>query len=146
MGLILFVGRAILILGLYLVAFGIAREIWRGLPGAGPITYGVRTVHLCLRQTAGTVSADGNAWAEGGAQALPLPVSFGRQAGNTVRVEDPFVSNCHAELMTDGPAVWLIDRGSKNGTWIGQKRLIRPAKVVPGAEFRLGSTVIRFEE
>ncbi|MGE5549836.1 MAG: FHA domain-containing protein [Bacteroidota bacterium] len=146
MGFLLFAGRLVLLLGLYAFTYGIAREIWRGLPDKGVETYGLRTVRLSLRQAAGAVQADGNAWREGTERALPLPVTFGRQAGNTVRVEDPFVSSCHAELSTDGPSLWLIDRGSKNGTWIGRKRLAQPVEVLPGTEFRFGSTVIRLEE
>ncbi len=146
MGIVLFVGRVVLLLGLYGLAFAAARLIWQGLPDACTVAMSSRSVILRLQRAVGGVSANGTLWSQGSDLALPLPVSFGRQDGNTVRIEDPFVSSCHAELITDGSAVWLIDRGSKNGTWVGEKRLERPVKVEPGGEFGFGGTVIRLEE
>ncbi|MGE5599617.1 MAG: FHA domain-containing protein [Bacteroidota bacterium] len=146
MGILFFAGRLLLLMGLYALAIGAARRVWLGIPGGREQAAVVPgTVHLRLVQAAGEVTANGRPWLPGAEVALALPVTFGRQAGNAVMLEDPFVSSCHAELMTDGTAVWLVDRGSKNGTWMGRRRLERPVRTEPGGEFRLSGTVIRFE-
>ncbi len=145
MGILLFAGRLLLVLGFYGLAFMAARVVWQGLARAGPAGAGSRPVLLRLCKVVGSVTVNNAAWAEGTSLQLPLPITFGRQPGNTVLIEDPFVSACHAELAADGTAVWLIDRGSKNGTWVGQRRLDRPIKIEAGGEFRLGGTLIRLE-
>ena len=145
MGLLLFGGRLLLLLGLYGLAFKTARLVWQGLAQTSSAAAGSRPVQLTLRKMVGSITVDNAAWVEGTSLQLPLPITFGRQPGNTVLIEDPFVSACHAELSADGTTVWLIDRGSKNGTWVGQKRLDRPVKVEAGGEFRLGGTLIRLE-
>lgn len=146
MGIVLFAGRLLLLIGLYGLAFLTVRNIWRGLPGVSGEPVGPRTVLLRLHKAMGAVLANEASWVEDSDLALTLPVTFGRRTGNTIRIEDPFVSSCHAELITDGSAVWLIDRGSKNGTWVGQQRLERPFRVESGGEFRFGGTVISLEE
>ena len=146
MGFLLFFGRLLLLTGLYGLAFMIARAAWRGLPQASQSGLENRPVLLRLRKIVGTVTVGDAIWAEGTSLRLPLPITFGRQGGNAIQIEDPFVSSCHAELSADGTAVWLIDRGSRNGTWVGDRRLDRPVKVEAGGEFRLGGTLIRLEE
>jgi len=145
MGLLLFIGRLLLLAGLYGMAYAVARAMWQSMPSPSPAA-GTRLARLTLSRAVGRVAANGADWPEGDAISLAVPVTFGRQVGNTVQVENPFVSACHTELMSDGTALWLIDRGSKNGTWVGQRRLERPVKVETGGEFSLGGTVFRFEE
>ncbi len=146
MGPLLFAGRLLLLLGLYAVAYGVAREIWRELPDRRDEARIPRFVVLRLRKAAGSVSANGVPWPEGERVSLALPASFGRQAGNAVRIDDPFVSACHMELISDGTDVWLVDQGSKNGTWVGQKRLEKPTRIRAGGVIQLGGTVFGLEE
>lgn len=142
-GLFLFLGRLILLAGLYAVAFAAARTIWRGQPAAVPSPMLPRTVTLALCRTAGPVTIEAAAWLPGDERQLALPVTLGRADGNTIRVDDVFVSSCHAELAFDGTSLWLVDRGSKNGTWAGSRRLNRPYRLKPGDAFAVGGTVIR---
>lgn len=145
MALGLFLGRLILLLCLYGMAVYAAARVWRGMPApASPVLN--RAVLLALRRGVGTILARDRVWTEGATVSLALPVTFGRSQGNTVQIEDPFVSSCHAEMITDGTAIWLVDRGSRNGTWVGRKRLDRPYRLEKGDEFRLGGTLIRLEE
>ena len=145
MGLLFFFARVVFVLCLYGMVYLIARIMWRGLPAVSTGAKRPRSIVLHLCRTVGQVVVNGESAAEGSDLELTLPVFFGRQSVNTVMIEDPFVSSCHAELMTDDAAIWLIDRGSTNGTWIGRRRVDRPVKVAPGGEFRMGGTVLRFE-
>lgn len=144
MGVWLFIARLLTLVCLYGLAFLIARTVWTGMPAANA-SAGAGTVQLTLMRGVGPITTAEGTWAEGRRLSLQLPVSFGRQIGNTVQIEDPFVSSCHAELITDGTALWLVDRGSKNGTWSSGRRLERPLRLSPGQEFKLGGTTIRFE-
>lgn len=145
MGLLFFLGRVIFLLCLYGLVYLIAKTMWRGLPAAEAGGGRPRSIVLHLYKAVGQVAVNGRDAAEGSDLELTLPATFGRQSVNNVMIEDPFVSSCHAELMTDDTAIWLIDRGSTNGTWVGAKMVDRPVRVAPGGEFRMGGTVFRLE-
>lgn len=54
---------------------------------------------------------------------------------------DPSVSRVHCELEPDGPTARLRDLGSKNGTWIGEARVVE-ASLFAGARFVVGGTTL----
>jgi hypothetical protein len=57
------------------------------------------------------------------ASAVPTAITFGRGSGNDVVMRDVFVSKVHA-FLRKGEHGWEIsDAGSRNGVWIGGKRL-----------------------
>ncbi|MGQ9779102.1 MAG: FHA domain-containing protein [Bacillota bacterium] len=143
MDFVLFLLRFFFLAGLYACVLAVARIIWRELP-AGETT-AAHAVPLVLCEAVGKVAINGLPWPPGERAVLFLPATFGRQLGNVVQIEDPFVSACHAEIIADGAGLWLFDRGSKNGTWLGERRVVRPAKLKTGDEFRLGGTRFRVE-
>lgn len=144
MDFVLFLLRFFFLAGLYGFVLAVARIIWREVP-AKETTAGAHTVPLALCEGVGKVAINGLPWPPGERMVVSLPATFGRQLGNVVQIEDPFVSACHAEIIADGAGLWLIDRGSKNGTWLGERRVDRPVKLRAGDEFRLGGTRFRVE-
>lgn len=72
---------------------------------------------------------------------------FGRREECDVSIPfDTQVSRKHALLRihTDGQIV-LVDTGSLNGTYIGEKRIEQPASIRVGELFRLGRTWLRIQ-
>ncbi|WP_437752164.1 FHA domain-containing protein [Sorangium sp. So ce1389] len=73
--------------------------------------------------------------------ALRSRVLIGRSAACDLRVEDPRVSSEHASLGWTG-AIWEVrDLGSKNGTFVGERRLAAGERIplLPGDLLTLGA-------
>jgi hypothetical protein len=50
-------------------------------------------------------------------------LTVGRADGSGLRLDDPVVSSCHAELARRGQQWVLRDLGSLNGTWLNGRRI-----------------------
>jgi len=68
-------------------------------------------------------------------------VVLGR-TGADVDLQDPEVSRQHCAIEVKGPVIRLKDLDSTNGTYLEVER-VRAAELQSGAEFRIGSSVIR---
>jgi len=74
---------------------------------------------------------------------MPVPVSMGREEGNTLRLNDERVSRFHAKVQYDGEDVIITDLESTNGTRInGDPVQIR--RLLPGDRIGLGRSVLVF--
>ena len=74
---------------------------------------------------------------------LAVPVSIGREEGNTLRLNDERVSRYHAKIQVDDGDLILTDLGSTNGTRVnGQVVEIRRLRV--GDRITLGRSVLWF--
>jgi pSer/pThr/pTyr-binding forkhead associated (FHA) protein len=69
---------------------------------------------------------------------------IGRDPDAAVRIEAPGVSRRHARILAEGDRFTLEDLGSKNGTFLAETRLLAPAELADGDEFRLGQTLLVF--
>jgi pSer/pThr/pTyr-binding forkhead associated (FHA) protein len=72
---------------------------------------------------------------------------LGRESGDVVFPDDPFMSRRHAALrVSEGPATTfrLTDLGSSNGTFVNGAR-VTEATLRPGDEVSIGGTRFRFE-
>jgi hypothetical protein len=67
---------------------------------------------------------------------------LGRGVGAAIRLDDPAVSRRHARLRLDGARVVVEDAGSRNGLWLGGKRVAGLRELRPGDELRAGRTVL----
>lgn len=90
--------------------------------------------------TAMSSAEDGREWR------LPdLPALIGRSPENAVVLAyDSRVSRRHAELLLIQGRVFLRDLGSRNGTFVGAKRINTPTPIDDGTLFRVGHTWLRF--
>jgi len=88
------------------------------------------------------VVLDGPTVATGRSWPLQPVTTIGRTAGNTVAIDDPYLSGEHAEIVREAGAWWVRDKGSTNGTLlngvaVGGRRAIRPGDVVQFGGIRL---------
>lgn len=72
---------------------------------------------------------------------LPLPVSLGREAQNTIRLHDEKVSRYHCKIQEDGGEIILTDIESTNGTLLNGQP-IHIALIHPGDLIVVGQTLI----
>lgn len=74
------------------------------------------------------------------------PVSFGRAAGNDIRLEqDTFASGHHARFEVRDDGLWVVDAGSTNGTFVNGERVGAPQRLERGDVVRLGETELEVE-
>lgn len=80
------------------------------------------------------------------AKRLPIEeeITLGRSAKCTLRIRDPFASSRHAKLTPGHSGVILSDLGSRNGTFMGDKRLTKPVLLRDGDVFNIGEAAVRF--
>jgi hypothetical protein len=81
-----------------------------------------------------------------GGDELPLRSGenvIGRDPRDTIVIHAPDVSRHHAKLTLAGTTVTLEDLGSKNGTFLGTKRITQATAVKPGDEILIGTTKLR---
>jgi hypothetical protein len=64
---------------------------------------------------------------------------IGRDPHDAVVIHAPDVSRHHARLIVTGTRVTLEDLGSKNGTFIGTRRVIEPVEVTAGDDILIGT-------
>jgi DNA-binding response OmpR family regulator len=81
-------------------------------------------------------------WMDGeeirGRWSLDKPVvTIGRWPDNDVVVDDRWVSRHHAQVRREGNEYVLEDRGSKNGTLVNGKRIVRPVSLQDGDEVQV---------
>lgn len=69
--------------------------------------------------------------------------SIGSSPDNDLIIDDPGVSRFHAKIEVDERGYMLIDRASKNGTWVGALRVDR-VFLRDDTTLRVGKTHIRF--
>ena len=63
---------------------------------------------------------------------------LGRVEDGAVWLDSTTVSRRHARIVVDGDRVTLEDLGSKNGTFIGERRVTEPTLLADGDSFRVG--------
>ncbi|HTI36978.1 MAG TPA: FHA domain-containing protein [Vicinamibacterales bacterium] len=69
---------------------------------------------------------------------------LGRDPGADVRVDAVGVSRRHAVIVVGDSDVTLYDLSSKNGTYVGDRRITTPVSLSDGSEIRLGPIPMTF--
>ena len=65
---------------------------------------------------------------------------IGRDTAAIVRLDSPAVSRRHTRIIVDGVGIRLEDLGSKNGTKIGDRRVIGECSLRDGNSIIVGAT------
>jgi DNA-binding winged helix-turn-helix (wHTH) protein len=81
-----------------------------------------------------------------GADEIPLRSGenvIGRDPHDAIVIHAPEVSRHHARLIVAGTRITLEDLGSKNGTFIGTRRVTDPVEVAPGDDILIGTIRLR---
>jgi hypothetical protein len=71
---------------------------------------------------------------------------LGRGDGAEIRLEDPFASSRHAQLLLQAGVVVLEDLGSTNGTYLNEELLAGPAPLHNGDRVRIGDSEFTYED
>ena len=69
---------------------------------------------------------------------------FGREGAGVIVLSSTAVSRRHARIRVDGSGVVVEDLGSKNGTFVNDRRVEGPTPVRDGDQVRLGSVLFTF--
>jgi DNA-binding winged helix-turn-helix (wHTH) protein len=69
---------------------------------------------------------------------------LGRDREAVVWLDSPTVSRLHARIVVSGDRATLEDLGSRNGTWVGGRRITGPVRLYDLDEVKLGSVVTVF--
>lgn len=153
MELLLWVGRALVLVGTFAFLWRVAGELRRGVArtaseGAPPGQTAAREGRLALVQDN---SADGLVVAEedrrlrlGESLAVGEEVTLGRDETNDVMVRDRFTSGRHARVFRRDGVFWLEDLGSKNGTLLNGHRISQVQRLLDGDRITIGSCSLRF--
>ena len=130
--LILFAGRVLLVVLLYIFLFSVMRT------GIG-LVRGQRK--------------DGAIWSvdvEKGVKSLRGlhvdilgPVVIGRSPSSDIVIDEPYVSASHARFTIQGPALVLEDLGSTNGTMVNGHIIEQPATLRDTDEVQVGDVIMR---
>jgi len=93
---------------------------------------------------------DAGAWIEDAAgKDVPIrgACHLGRATMNHVVVQDPLVSRRHALIQAQGEAeYWLVDFGSRNGTYLNNQRIAQPSRLHDGDQVRIGGSNYVFRQ
>lgn len=81
--------------------------------------------------------------------APPVPItgncSLGRAVGNDVVLVDDRVSRRHATIHSQGEReFWLVDLGSRNGTYLNGRRVSQPTRLRDGDRVQIGPFALTF--
>ena len=130
--LILFAGRIILVVLLYVFLFAAMRA-------------GVGLVRGQRKDTAiWCVDVEKGSRAMRGLHVDVLgPVFVGRSPSSDIVIDEPYVSATHARFTIQGPALVLEDLGSTNGTMVNGHVIDQPVTLRDGDEVQVGDTVMR---
>ena len=130
--LILFAGRVLLVVLLYIFLFSVMRT------GIG-LVRGQRK--------------DGAIWSvdvEKGVKSLRGlhvdilgPVVIGRSPSSDIVIDEPYVSASHARFRIQGPALVLEDLGSTNGTMVNGHIIEQPVTLRDTDEVQVGDVIMR---
>lgn len=79
----------------------------------------------------------------GGRFPVQRELSIGRSPENGIVLPDPFVSSRHAKVIRQGNEIWLVDEGSRNGTFLNGFRTTGRSRLAAGDTFVIGDTTFR---
>ena len=130
--LVLFAGRVLLVILLYVFLFAVMRTgigLVRGQRKDGAIWYvdvekGIRSLRGLHADSLG-------------------PVVIGRSPSSDIVVDEPYVSASHARFTLQGPALVLEDLGSTNGTMVNGHIIEQPVTLRENDEVQVGDVIMR---
>ncbi|MGI9253814.1 MAG: FHA domain-containing protein [Thermomicrobiales bacterium] len=100
------------------------------VPAAAPVSG--RSASLLLLYPGASGIPAGMSWD------LTPGMTIGRRAGNTIEMDDPFLSGKHAEIVQEAGEWWLRDLGSTNGTLLNYAPVTALTALRPGDIVQFG--------
>jgi pSer/pThr/pTyr-binding forkhead associated (FHA) protein len=69
-------------------------------------------------------------------------VTIGREAGNTICLQDDTISSTHSRFIYKNKHWWIEDLSSTNGTFLNDERIVSPTILMSGDEVRVGKQIM----
>lgn len=130
--IVLFIGRVLLVVALFLFLFAIMKT-GVGLVKGQRSDAAVWSVDIL----------DGPSEIQGGHVDILGPIVVGRSPGADIVLPGSYVSGRHARFFPQGPALVVEDLGSMNGTTANGRPLVGPTVLHDGDLVQVGDTVMR---
>ena len=73
-----------------------------------------------------------------------VPTVVGRSEEAHLLIADPWISSMHAMFERRGNEIWVVDLDSRNGTFVGDERVME-SRVTDGGVVRFGRTEVRLD-
>ena len=73
---------------------------------------------------------------------IKFEVSLGREPGNTLAVDDGYLSRRHCKVIRRADRVSVVDLNSYNGTFVNGQRIHEECFLMPGDVVRIGRTTL----
>lgn len=129
---VLFIGRILLVVALFLFLFAIMKT-GVGLVKGQRSDAAVWSVDII----------DGPSEVRGGHVDILGPIVVGRSPGADIVLPGAYVSGRHARFSPQGPALVIEDLGSMNGTTANGRPVVGPTVLHDGDLIQVGDTVMR---
>ena len=75
---------------------------------------------------------------------VPPRVSLGRGEKADLTIDDPSISQLHVDVTVKDGKVWILDLGSRNGTFVNDVRVHKEVELKEGDLIRIGTTIFKF--
>lgn len=75
-----------------------------------------------------------------------LPLSIGRDESNAMVVDEPSVSDFHAEISGEDGSLYIVDLLSSSGTLVNEKRVLERSKLTPWDIIRIGTVELEIND
>lgn len=134
----LWVLRIAFVVLIYLFFVIVVRALWRDLRTT------VAVAGQALGRLVVVASPEGRP-TPGASIPLDAVNTIGRDANNSIVIDDSFASAEHALLTFRGRAWYVEDRGSTNGTWLNGQRVESYLPLGYGDEVQIGQVRLRLE-
>lgn len=140
MQILLFLGRMLFVVGIYLFLIRILTIQLADLRARGLAPKNTDLGLACLEVLNGTeYLPKGRRF-----KIEPPGLTIGRGKTNDVPLADQFCSVEHANFMHRGGVTILEDKGSTNGTWVNGERIGEKIQLVPGDFVKVGSVTFQY--
>ena len=130
--IIVFVLRILLVLILYSFLGWTIYTLWRDLR--------LKSMTVQIQKVPAITLIERSGAAENKESSYTIPeITFGRDPGNTIFLEDETVSNRHAVLNYRNGHWWIEDNFSTNGTFLNDEKIVAPTILISGDDIHIGN-------
>ncbi|MEJ7837399.1 MAG: FHA domain-containing protein [Thermomicrobiales bacterium] len=136
--------RVAFIFLIYFFLYQVARVMIRELVVLGTVTDSAQTSSTVAANSALEMLEPADSSYLSG-ETIPLDhyTTIGRRDSNSLQIEDSFVSSDHAEIVFDQGAWWLIDLGSRNGSFVNSIPARGRTRIANGDIVQFGRVKLR---
>lgn len=111
-------------------------------PPAPRAARGAPTVASARGATPSTLVVHGEDGRSMGTHRLDGTIEIGRGDNCDIRVSDTYVSSVHARVYRRDGSWFVEDLGSRNGTFVNERRISAPVELRAGDRVRMGKTTL----